>query len=38
LVTTTYLNQPNRQSWGIFVKDRLIAYVTLYHKGIRQTR
>jgi superfamily II DNA/RNA helicase len=38
LVTTTYRNQPNGQSRGIFVEDRLMAYVTLYHKGIGQTR
>lgn len=38
LVTTTYRNQPNGQSRGIFVEDGLMAYVTLYHKGIGQTR
>jgi superfamily II DNA helicase RecQ len=38
LVTTTYLNQPNGQSRGIFVEDGLMVYVTLYHKGIGQTR
>jgi superfamily II DNA helicase RecQ len=34
VVTTTYMNQPNGQSRGIFVEDGLMAYVTMYHKGV----
>jgi hypothetical protein len=34
VVTTTYCNQPNGQSRGVFVEDGLLVYVTMYHKGI----
>jgi superfamily II DNA helicase RecQ len=34
VVTTTYRNQPNGQSRGIFAEDGLLVYVTMYHKGI----
>jgi hypothetical protein len=37
LVTVMYRNMPNSQSRGIFVKDGLMVYVTIYHKGIRHT-
>ncbi|UPX19607.1 uncharacterized protein EKO05_0009865 [Ascochyta rabiei] len=28
---------PNAESRRLFVKDGLMVYVTMYHKGIRQT-
>lgn len=34
VVTVQYMNSPNGESRGIFIKDRLMVYVTIYYKGI----
>lgn len=35
VVTVQYMNSSNGESRGVFIKDGLIVYVTMYHKGIR---
>ena len=35
VVTVQYINSPNGESQGVFVKDGLMVYVSMYHKGIR---
>jgi hypothetical protein len=38
LVTVQYKNSPNSDSRGIFIKNRLVVYITAYYKNIGSTR
>jgi hypothetical protein len=37
LVTVTYKNSANRDSWGTNIEDSYVRVTTTYHKNIRQT-
>ena len=34
VVTVQHMNSPNGESRSVFIKDGLMVYVTMYHKGI----
>ena len=38
LVSVQYKNSANSNSRGIFIKDRLVVYITAYYKNIGSTR
>ena len=35
IVTVQYINSANREYCSMFIKDKLMVYIIIYHKGIR---